>query len=240
MTSISQVEQDKGTEPFDTDLWAQQLDLQWEKYFEQCEPPTGDKVSQVDMSDQTHPKLIFIRESFSPMEKQNLISLIREYINVFTWSYVDMPSLEPQVAMHYLHIKLNARSVKQQQWRFWLDIMKAIETEVLKLIECGFIREEVHPDWVANIVHILKKNEKIRVCINFRELNATYPKDEFPLSITESWLTTKRLRDNNQIKMYSNDEKHTSFRTSLGVILLYGDAIRLEEHRCNPTNMLWA
>jgi len=39
--------------------------------------------------------------------------------------------------------------------------MKAIETEVQKLKECGFIREEQHPDWVANIVPILKKNEKI-------------------------------------------------------------------------------
>jgi hypothetical protein len=39
--------------------------------------------------------------------------------------------------------------------------MGAIETEVNKLIECGFIREEQYPDWVANIVPIPKKNGKI-------------------------------------------------------------------------------
>jgi len=38
--------------------------------------------------------------------------------------------------------------------------MKAIEVEVHKLIACGFIWEEQHPDWVANIVPILKKNGK--------------------------------------------------------------------------------
>jgi len=38
--------------------------------------------------------------------------------------------------------------------------MEAIETEVHKLITCDFIREEQHPDWVDNIVPILKKNEK--------------------------------------------------------------------------------
>jgi len=37
--------------------------------------------------------------------------------------------------------------------------MEAIEAEVQKLIECGFIREEQHPDWVANIVPVLKKRE---------------------------------------------------------------------------------
>jgi len=50
--------------------------------------------------------------------------------------------------------------------------MKAIETKVHKLIECDFIREEQHPDWVANIILVLKKNRKIRVCIDFRDLNA--------------------------------------------------------------------
>jgi len=33
MTSTNQAEQDEDIEPFDTDSWAQQLDLQWEKHF---------------------------------------------------------------------------------------------------------------------------------------------------------------------------------------------------------------
>jgi len=35
------------------------------------------------------------------------------------------------------------------------------------------------------IVLVLKNNEKIRVCIDFRDLNAAYPKDEFLLLITD-------------------------------------------------------
>ena len=58
MMSISQVEQDESIEPFDTDPWTQQLDFQWEKRFEQREPPTEDKVIQVDVGDQAHPRLI--------------------------------------------------------------------------------------------------------------------------------------------------------------------------------------
>ena len=44
MTYISQTKQDEDIKPFDADPWAQQLDLQWEKCFEQREPPTEDKV----------------------------------------------------------------------------------------------------------------------------------------------------------------------------------------------------
>jgi len=41
MTSSSQLEPAEAT---DEEPWAQQLDLQWEKRFEQREPPTEDKV----------------------------------------------------------------------------------------------------------------------------------------------------------------------------------------------------
>jgi len=63
--------------------------------------------------------------------------------------------------------------------------MEAIESEVKKLIVSGFIREEQHPDWVANIVPIPKKNKKIQICIDHCDLNAYCPKDEFSLLIVD-------------------------------------------------------
>jgi len=122
---------------------------------------------QINVGDQKHPKLISISESLSPPEKQDLTALIKEYIDVFTWSYEDMPGLDPKVAMHYLNIKIDAKPVKQQQWRFWSDIMEAIEVEVQKLIECGFIWEEQHPNWVANIVLILKRMKRFESVLTF-------------------------------------------------------------------------
>jgi len=105
--------------------------------------------------------------------------------------------------------------------------MEAIEAEVQKLIKCGFIRKEQHPDWVINIIPVLKKNEKNRVCIDFRDLNIACPKDKFSLPITDVMIDNtcgfKRMSfmddflGYNQIKMYPDDETHTSFWTPLGV-----------------------
>ena len=55
--------------------------------------------------------------------------------------------------------------------------MEAIQLKVTKLIDSGFIREEQHPDWVDNIIHVTKKYGKIRVCIDFCDLNEACPKD---------------------------------------------------------------
>ena len=41
MTSINQLEHEEAIELFDAEPLAQQLDLQWEKWFEQRDPPTG-------------------------------------------------------------------------------------------------------------------------------------------------------------------------------------------------------
>ena len=80
-----------------------------------------------------------------------------------------MPGIDPQVAMHHLNIKPDVKPVKQQQRWFRPDIMEAIEAEVHKLIEYGFIREERYPDWVGNIVPVLKKNGKFWICIDYRD-----------------------------------------------------------------------
>ena len=87
--------------------------------------------------------------------------------------------------------------------------------------------KEQHPDWVANIVPILKKNRKIRVCIDFCDINIACSKDEFLLPITDIMIDNMCSFERisfmdgfsgyNQIKMYPDDEKHTLFRISLGV-----------------------
>src|SRR4051812_43206554 len=104
--------------------------------------------------------------------------------------------------------------------------MDAKEQEVQKLIDSEFICEEQHPDWVANIVPVTKKNGSIRICIDFWNLKVAFPKDEFPLPVTDimvdnttifEWMSFMDVFSRySQIKMHPNDERHTTFRTPLG------------------------
>ena len=36
-------------------------------------------------------------------------------------------------------------------------------------------------EWLANVVPTPKKDEKVRMCVDFRNLNKASPKDDFPL-----------------------------------------------------------
>ena len=112
MTAVDILEDDEELEPFDNEPWAQQQDLQWEMHFVQREPPTEDEVVQINMGDETNPKPIFVSQSLSQPEQEELVVLLHEYIDVFAWSYEDMPGLDPQVAMHRLNIKPETKPVK--------------------------------------------------------------------------------------------------------------------------------
>ena len=70
-----------------------------------------------------------------------------------------------------LPIKVGKNPVKQTPRRFALAIMSKIKEEVERLLKSRFIKTARYVEWLANIVPIVKKNRKLRVCIYFRDLN---------------------------------------------------------------------
>ena len=38
-----------------------------------------------------------------------------------------------------------------------------------------------YPKWLANVLPVPKKDNKVRVCVDFRDLNKVSPKDDFSL-----------------------------------------------------------
>jgi hypothetical protein len=58
---------------------------------------------------------------------------------------------------------------------------EAIKREIAKLVAAGFIKEVIHPEWVANPVLVRKKNNEWRMCVDYTNLNKHCPKDHFKL-----------------------------------------------------------
>jgi len=48
------------------------------------------------------------------IERKNLISLLREYVDVFAWSYIDMPSLHTNIVVYKVPLNEESIHVKQK------------------------------------------------------------------------------------------------------------------------------
>ena len=86
-----------------------------------------------------------------------------------------------EVIEHSLNVKEGAKPFKQRLRRFAQDRKEAIRDELTKLTATNFIREVYHPDWLANLVLVKKKNGKWYMCVDYTDLNKACPKDPFGL-----------------------------------------------------------
>ena len=83
-----------------------------------------------------------------------------------------------------------------------------------------------YPQWLVNIVPVPKKDRKVRMCVDFRDLNKACPKDDFPLphidvivdSVASSTMYSfmDGFSGYNQIMMAVIDKIKTAFITKWG------------------------
>ncbi|KAG8482600.1 hypothetical protein CXB51_023952 [Gossypium anomalum] len=89
-----------------------------------------------------------------------------------------------------------------------------------------FLQEVKYSEWVANIVPIPKKDRKVRMCVDYRDLNKVSPKDNFPLPHIDTLVDNiagyllfsfmDGFSGYNQIKMHPEDMDKTTFITLWG------------------------
>ena len=92
-----------------------------------------------------------------------------------------------------------------------------IKEKVKKQLDAGFLEVAKYLEWVAHIVPVPKKDGKMRMCVDYRDLNWASPKDNFPLPHIDTLVdnTAKNSRFSfmdgfsgyNQIRIASKDRE---------------------------------
>ena len=65
------------------------------------------------------------------------------------------------------------------------EVELKMKEEIEKLLKSKFIIPKSYVQWLANIVPVMKKNGKLRVCVDYRDLNVSTPKDMYVMLITD-------------------------------------------------------
>ncbi|KAK8694476.1 hypothetical protein V6N13_072027 [Hibiscus sabdariffa] len=188
--------------------------------------PHKEELETLILGTEEEKRKVKIGTTISADTRQNLIKLLQEYIDVFAWSYQDMPGLDEDIAMHRLPIKPECKPVQQKLRRMKPEMLLKIRDEVKKQFDAGFLQAVTYSDWVANIVPVPKKDEKVHMCIDYRDLSRASPKDNFPLPHIDTLVDNTAghsyfsfmdgFSGYNQIKMFPDDMNKTMFVTLWG------------------------
>ena len=100
---------------------------------------------------------------------------------MFAWDACEALGIDPDFICHHLNVNPSITSRKQPLRRSSKDHYEAIKDEVTNLKRAGAIKEVFYSEWLANTVMVKKMNGKLRVCVDFTDLNKVCPKDPFPL-----------------------------------------------------------
>jgi hypothetical protein len=66
---------------------------------------SADPLEKIDIGDGITPMPTFVNKNMSLEHKDDILKLLRDYFDCFTWNYREMPGLSRELVEHWLCIK---------------------------------------------------------------------------------------------------------------------------------------
>jgi hypothetical protein len=129
-------------------------------------------------------RVTFVSGHLGLEEFNKIMTILKRYKDYFTWDYPELPRLSRKLVEHRLPIKERFQPFQQAPRRMAPNITLEIK-EFERLVRADFIRPAKYVKWLSNTVLVLKKNGKLRNCIDFRNINMVTPKDEYPMLVAD-------------------------------------------------------
>ena len=96
-----------------------------------------------------------------------------------------MSGIDPAIIVHDIKTYPIDKPVRQRLRLVHPRKAAAIKLEAEKLLKAGFFYLVALTDWVSNIVLVNNKQGTIRICVYYRDVNKSFPKDNYPTTFVD-------------------------------------------------------
>lgn len=161
--------------------------------------------------------------SLSPDERRQIEDLVTKYSDCFAWSDQEMGFTD---RIEHKIFVTDEKPISQRYRRVPPSAMTEVREHIENLLAKGVIRPSSSP-YASPIVVVRKKNGKIRMCVDYRKLNAITRRDSFPLPRIEETLdmvgkakyfsTLDLASGYYQLGMAEADKEKTAFTSPFGL-----------------------
>jgi len=133
------------------------------------------------------------------------------------------------IIQHKIPLEKNTIHFKKKLIPISALLLPLIEKEIKKLLDAKIIVPLRYSKWIANLLVVRNKNRKIRLCVDFRNLNKCSKKDNYPLPKIENLLQKVSgarvmsfldgFSGYDQIVIQLEDQEKTSFTIPWGTFM---------------------
>jgi hypothetical protein len=157
----------------------------------------------------------------SPVER---IPVVRDYPDVFPKELLGMP---PDRDIEFaIELQPGTAPISKRPYRMPPTELAELKKQLQELLDKGFIRPSTSP-WGCPALFVKKKDESLRMCVDYRPLNAVTVKNKYPLPridvlfdqlVGAKVFSKTDLRSGyHQIKIRTSDIPKTAFSTRYGL-----------------------
>ena len=125
--------------------------------------PIKEETQPINLGTDDEPKMVQMGNTLTASKIDALVTLLKEFKEVFAWSYEDMPGINTDIVQYYISTDPTMKQVKQKLRRKQLEWTLKVKEKVERQYNAGFSRMVNYLEWLANVVPTPKKDEKVRM-----------------------------------------------------------------------------
>jgi hypothetical protein len=152
------------------------------------------------------------------------IPVVCDYPDVFP---DELPGMPPDIDIEFaIELQPGTAPISKRPYRMPPAELAELKRQLQELLDKGFIRPSTSP-WGCPALFVKKKDESLRLCVNYRPLNAVTIKNKYPLPhidvlfdqlVGATVFSKIDLRSGyHQIKIRASDIPKTAFSTRYGL-----------------------
>ena len=134
-------------------------------------------VSKCNIGTEKDLKFVKLSRSMSREQRVEYAELLKEFFDVFAWTYEDLGTYDTSFIEHKITLKKDAKPFSHKLRQINPLMFPIMEKEVENILDAKLIIPLRYFEWVANLVPVIKKNGEIRLCVDFRNLNRSSKKE---------------------------------------------------------------
>jgi hypothetical protein len=191
--------------------------------------PQPEEVEDCNIGIEQSPRLVKVSRYLFPEIKSKYVEFLKKCKDAFAWSYDELRTYDTTIMEHKIPLKPSVKPFRKKLRQINTILLPMIEKEVKKFLYSKIIVPLRYFEWVSNLVPVRKKNGEIRLCVNFRNLNRSSLKDNYPLPKMDHILgkvvganrmsTIDGFSGYNQTPVHQDNKEKTNFTTPWGTFM---------------------